>query len=183
MVIAILLSIASNSNAQEEKGSSAFGYVSAGYTQFQIDREFSIGSGEDNLGAFGFELFGGYRISEKLFIDAGLFSTNTFSFLVGGDDYHLSEYSLNISYAFLIGDRISLVPRIGYAYWEMETEEGLFLNPGPEEITEFYGNNFVYSLGLEKVSSSNSALFLSVKSGHYEFGEITSFNLGVRFPL
>jgi hypothetical protein len=118
-----------------------------------------------------------------LMLEAGVQAqTNT---LFGGlfDEVTFSEQYLAVGFQFELGNGFRLTPKIGRTRWELRNEEGIFLNPGPEEVEEIDGYEDFYEVSFTKTISRSVSMGVRYKWADYSFGEVESVMFVTTFGI
>lgn len=118
-----------------------------------------------------------------LVLEAGLQGqTNT---LFGGifDELTFSERYVAVGYQFELGNGFRLTPKVGRTHWRLRNEEGIFLNPGPEEVEEIDGYEDFYEVSFTKTISAFISMGVRYKWADYSFGEVDSVMFVTTFGI
>lgn len=99
------------------------------------------------------------------------------------DTYSFDQQFVAVGYQFELGDGWRFVPMVGRARWRLESEEGMFLNPGPEESEVIRGYDYYWEASVSRRISETVALGVSYKQGNYEFGESRTAAFAVTIGL
>jgi hypothetical protein len=98
----------------------------AGTTNLSIDPDYRIGVGQSSFDAGTLSLVGGYRFSNGFVVEAGYVSYATFELFNSVDEYELNDWQAAIGYSYAL-ERWRFVAKAGYAFWDLDGEEGTFL--------------------------------------------------------
>lgn len=118
-----------------------------------------------------------------LVLEAGLQGqTNT---LFGGlfDELTFSERYVAVGFQFELGNGFRLTPKVGRTHWELRNEEGIFLNPGPEQVEEIDGYEDFYEVSFTKTISRSISMGVRYKWADYSFGEVDSVMFVTTFGI
>ena len=154
-----------------------------GKGQLKVDRRYLISDTYDNnISVYSLGLLFGYRFDSNVII-AGSTSVSSGEFFNFTDRYELKERGVLAGYAIDIGNKFRLIPMLGYSRWRFDTEEGIFLNPGPEAEARFHGSDMYGKLNLEWVISSVFQLNFAYQSGDYDIGHVDTSHIGFKFEF
>ncbi len=131
-----------------------------------------------------FNIYGGYAFENNVFVDLALESAeNDILFFKNAFD-NLSYVSLDLSigYIFNFYD-FYFEPAVGYSDWSVESQEGAFLNSGPEEKKEIDGHDFFGKLTLGYRFSSSVGLSFTYKTMNADFGKYESTYASIDLSL
>ncbi|MBM0107383.1 hypothetical protein JM946_21805 [Steroidobacter sp. S1-65] len=87
------------------------------------------------------------------------------------DSYSFDQQFVAVGYQFELGNGWRFVPMVGRTRWRLESEEGLFLNPGPEASEVVRGYDYYWEASVSRRISEAVALGISYKQGDYRFGQ------------
>lgn len=153
-----------------------------GKTNLGIDSDYRIGVERTSFDAGTLSLMGGYRFSNGFLVEAGYVTYATFEFFNAFDEYELGEWQAAVGYSYELG-RWRFVAKAGYAFWQLDSEEGDFLNPGDEDESHADGSDPVATLAIEKFFSSIFGMSLAYQKSDRDFGNTESFMLGFNFAF
>lgn len=87
------------------------------------------------------------------------------------DSYSFDQRFVAVGYQFEWGDGWRFVPMVGRARWRLESEEGILLNPGPEQSEVVRGYDYFWEASVSRRISRVVALGISYKQGDFRFGQ------------
>lgn len=110
-------------------------------------------------------------------LEVGADSYGNFDVFDAIDEFTVSQAFVSVGYQFELGNGWRIVPRVGRARWKLESEEGAFFNPGPEERNEIKGYDYFWEASVSRRISEVVTLGVGYKDGNFEFGHTrtTSF--------
>lgn len=109
-------------------------------------------------------------------LEIGADFAGEFDFFGALDSYSLSQQFGAVGYQFEWGDGWRFLPKVGRTRWSLRSDEGFFLNPGPEESREIHGYEYYWEASISKQISQVVSLGMHYKQGDYEFGRARSTN-------
>ncbi|MFK8029629.1 MAG: outer membrane beta-barrel protein [Gammaproteobacteria bacterium] len=97
------------------------------------------------------EISGGYRFDNNWTLDLGLETYASFDIIALGlgDVVSLQAIRVGGGYHFPSEGRLSAFVKGGVSFWDLEFEEGILFNPGPEEEASRNGNDLYVQIGAE----------------------------------
>ncbi|MGB3612015.1 MAG: outer membrane beta-barrel protein [Cellvibrio sp.] len=125
----------------------------------------------------------GYRFNSNILLGGNLSFTYGDNFLRADDDYHLYEGRALIGYVIPLNKHLRITPVVGISWWELDTKEGRFLNPGRERKDEFTGSDPFVELLLEFPINRLVVIHASYTQTDFDFGETRSARAGVSFQF
>jgi hypothetical protein len=90
------------------------------------------------------------------------------------DDLSFEERYAAVGIQLEFGSGFRFTPKVGRTRWRLRNEEGIFLNPGPEEIEVFDGYEDFWEVSLTKTIAESISMGARYKSADYSFGEVSS---------
>ena len=177
--LVIVLSTISVSGFADDFG--FFAGLNIGHTKFDVSDNFENENENENesesLGA-GVGLSVGYIFDSKVVTQVSATTSKNYSLFGAIDRYNLQHLDLSVGYK-VNWQKLSFIPKIGYANWELSSKEGQLFNPGREESKEqsnkdlMWGGSIGYSIGSKleitfshkKINTSFGGYGLS----HFEF--------------
>lgn len=125
-----------------------------------------------------------YRWSNNIVVEGSLnYAGNVFFNFGLGDFYDTAEAKLLVGYTIPVAEHFRLVPMVGVSSWDIEIQEGAFLNPGPEAEAEADGTDLSYKLSAEFPFSSGFVLSLSYANTQTDIGDLSMTQAGVKFEF
>jgi len=154
-----------------------------GNVNLSIDSRFTLSNSKLNEDNIETGITGGYRTDNNLLFEVSWLHSDSVDFIDLGETYNFRNARIMLGYQMALNKHINFVPKVGFTFWELEGEEGIFLNPGPEATSRLSGNDLYWSLGFEMPVSENVKLQLNHANNGYEFGrtETTSFGVVIEF--
>ena len=137
-------------------------------------------SSDDELGG-NIALTFGVNNSSGIVFAGSLSETANFTLFNAIDGFEISERSVMLGYSVNVARNFRIVPIIGFSFWDLEAEEGRFLNPGPEETREMSGVDDFFRLNLEFPVGQLIHLTASYINADYDFGDLDAYRFGVKF--
>jgi len=132
---------------------------------------------------FGATYLVAYRWGNNLVAEANLsHATNNFLF-EGFDFYKTTELKLMLGYSFQLAQYLRIVPMLGVSKWDLDSQEGLVFNSGPEQRVEFDGTDLTYKLSLELPINDSFSLSLSYAKSHLDLGTSELSLVGLKFEF
>ncbi len=148
----------------------------------EFDADATIDGVEESENSATASMVIGYKSSSNIVAGGTIGTTNSETF-VGLDNYQIYEAGPFIGYSIDITKNFHIVPMIGLNFWELDVEEGQFLNPGPEESRETNGTDSYWRVNFEFATEGLIDFNFSVVSGSYDFGTFYSGRFGMRFKF
>lgn len=155
-----------------------------GTGRLNVDQSFALPDGydgEDDIYAVGF--IGGYKFDSNVVLAIGLSFSGTEYLWDAEDEYTLNERGVLIGYSFNVNANFRIVPMLGWNSWDLVTEEGAFLNSGPEEELEFNGTDTYGRLNFEFPITEVFQMVASYVYGDYDFGRSRTTRVGFKFEF
>ena len=90
------------------------------------------------------------------------------------DDLSFEERYAAVGFQIEFGNGFRLTPKVGRTRWRLRNEEGIFLNPGPEEVEVLKGYEDFWEVSFTKTISQYVSMGARYKSADYDFGEVDS---------
>jgi len=118
-----------------------------------------------------------------LVLEAGLQYQTNISFGRIFDNISFEERYIAAGFQFELGNGFRLTPKVGRTKWELRNEEGMFLNPGPEQFEEIDGYEDFYEVSFSKTISESISMGVRYKSADYSFGEVDSIMFITTFGI
>ena len=136
-------------------------------------------AGDKLISAF---IYAGYVFENGFLIDVQ-YNSLTDDILAGANDnLHLNSFDVLVGYRF-ISDKLYIEPKIGFSSWDLELEEGAFLNPGPEQKSEASGSDPLLSFSVGYNFSPSFGMSLQYKYLDIEDGNADSLSLVFDFQI
>jgi hypothetical protein len=169
-------------DSSETEGIFELGFV-VGKTELIIEDKFSLVNEEhsEESATIGIEL--GYKWPEGYSIESSIINTSNFNLFKISDTYSVFQWSVLAGYSFDLTNDFRFIPKIGLSYWVLDSEEGQFLNPGPEAKYHYTDIDFTYELAFEVPISQDVTINLSYMNTKYTFGDISIANFGMTFEF
>lgn len=142
-VIAISLCCIASQTYALEKGVFIGGNI--GRSDIELDRNFQDERDSHNAAAIG--LSAGYMFENNIVTQINATGSENISILGAIDRHNLQHADLSFGYQFS-WERLRITPAIGIAKWELNSEEGQFLNPGPEVKAKLSGEDPLIGLSV-----------------------------------
>lgn len=184
--LAIILATSFVANGQESR---VILGIELGSSSLDLDPDITIGSDVPSLeekidnNGIGVTYLVGYRWENNLVVETNLsFASNNFLF-EGTDFYETTEGKLMLGYSFQLAKHLRIVPLIGVSRWEVDLQEGLIFNPGPEQRDEFDGTDLTYKFSLEFPFNNGFALSLSYSNTNIDIGTAEMTQLGFKYEF
>lgn len=173
----VLIALTGNANANEIRMGLATGQGDIKLSN-KFNTEDSI-AGEAGLSG---SIYLGYMFEDKYIVDLMYSSTGDDLFVGLFDNVHIDSISLQFGYRANF-DKFYLEPRVGLAQWDLKLEEGFFLNPGREQVSEDEGTDVVLALAAGYNFTPLFGLSLSYTHFEFEHGKSTSLMMGADFKF
>ena len=150
------------------------------------DVDVSAGFNGDNNytedGSLSASVYLGYILNNTIVVDL-VYGEMTNDILLGAaDNIHLDTYEALLGYRFYF-EKFYLEPKLGYAKWNFELEEGTFLNSGPEEKIKESGSDPLVALVAGYRFTSVFNMSMSYKYLDFEYGDADFVHLGFNFEF
>ncbi|HEY0941655.1 MAG TPA: hypothetical protein VGE08_16250 [Steroidobacter sp.] len=113
----------------------------------------------------------GYLTPMGVVVAAGLDGGGEYDLFGTFDSYSLDQRFVAVGYQFELGNGWRFVPMVGRTRWRLESEEGLLLNPGPEQRSVVTGYDYYWEASVSRRISRAVALGISYRQGDYQFGD------------
>lgn len=154
-----------------------------GDADIDLKEQFLFDDTEVGKNSKAYNFYAGYGFENNVFVDLAIESAASDVILINLSD-NLSYFSLDFSVGYTFNfDKIYFEPAVGYSSWLVESEEGAFLNSGPEEKKEIDGNDLFGELTLGYRLSGSMGLSLTYKFMDADFGEYDLTSLNLNFVL
>lgn len=142
-------------------------------------------NGDDNYAASGSistSLYLGYMLNNAIVIDLAYGEITDDIVLGAVDNIHFKTYEALLGYRFYF-EKFYLEPKLGYAKWNVELEEGAFLNSGPEQKIEESGSDPLVALVAGYKFLPVFGMSISYKYIDFGYGSADSVYLGFDFEF
>ncbi len=125
----------------------------------------------------------GYEFENGVFVDLGIESYDTVNFLLIADEVNLNTTRIGIGYTIPSESRFKFYGKTGINFWQLELEESIFLNPGPELSDKQSGEDLFLQVGMDYHFNQRFRLGISYDYSSNDFGETTGGKLTFKwFP-
>lgn len=129
----------------------------------------------------------GYVSPIGLMAEGGYVKQGNWDWFGATDEYRLSEYSLAIGYQIDTPHGFRIVPKVGRARWDLYSKQDTFsdfttVGSREDERTIRSYDDF-WELTLQKKVSASTALGITYKDNHYDFGDVRSIAFTATFGL
>ncbi|TQV71533.1 porin family protein [Aliikangiella marina] len=154
-----------------------------GNVNLSIDSDYTLSNvklNEDNIES---GITAGLITDSHLMVELSILHSDSIDFFDIGDTYNFSQYQLMLGYQVELNEHIRFIPKVGLSFWDLDGEEGVFLNPGTEATSNLDGNDLYWSLGFDFPVTERISLQLSYANNGYEFGRTETTSFGVRFEF
>lgn len=138
----------------------------------------ALKSNYKSINSIGIAVRGGVIFESNILIELGYSSQSNWSFFGAFDHLSLSQKEVILGYQFKF-ESISVVPRVGYSFWELSATEGAFLNSGEEESGDIEGDSPFASIALQIPLNKKLDLGFAYKYMSPRFGSVKQFSAGV----
>jgi hypothetical protein len=116
----------------------------------------------------------GYLMPFGMVVEIGADFGAEFDLFNALDNYSLDQQFVAVGYQFELGEGWRFVPKFGRARWRLQSEEGVFLNPGPEDKDVLEGYDYYWEASVSRRISRVVALGVDYKQADYRFGRARS---------
>lgn len=99
------------------------------------------------------------------------------------DSYSFDQQFAAVGYQFELGEGWRFVPKFGRTRWRLKSEEGAFLNPGPEDKDVLEGYDYYWEASVSRQISRVVALGVDYKQADHRFGRARSASFMVTIAL
>lgn len=113
----------------------------------------------------------GYLTPMGIVVAIGADGAAEYDFYGAFDSYSFDQRFAAVGYQFELGNGWRFVPMVGRTRWRLESKEGLFLNPGPEESAVIKGYDYYWEASVSRRISRVVALGVSYRQGDHRFGQ------------
>jgi len=139
---------------------------------------FELTSVSDSATAF--HVTAGYEFDNGFQIIVGFEQIESIEFLGLGDSIDLEAFKFGAGYSQLVSKRFRAGGTVGIASWDLKARESILFNPGPEAAGRLDDTDLYFDLGIEWVISETIRMPLTFNYNNYDFGDSTSWRIGVR---
>jgi len=149
----------------------------------KVKSEYSFSGRKQSNNDFGFGASVGYEFDSNLLVESNFYRSETDSIFSAFDSYRFSQTRFLLGYAFDVNPYFRIIPKIGYSSWDLDGEEGIFLNPGDEERSNVDGNTSFAQVDFEFPIKDWFSINASYTNTNFDFGKAQSINAGVKFTF
>lgn len=176
VVLTVLLLLSTNNYAETV-------YLSpqVGLGRTKVDGQYTFDGSNDTSGRIENSATIGLRLLSNVVIEATYVAGSGLSFFGATDSFDLRQSQLLLGYAFPVGNRSYITPKVGVAHWKLEGKEGAFLNPGPERSSSLTGSDTVYAFEWERTVTRFFSLGINSNYISAEFGNAISIRFMSKF--
>lgn len=153
-----------------------------GRGEINFNSDATISGGDEEQKSATAAVIIGYKTSSNFIVGGNIGATNNETFL-GLDSYQLYDVGPFMGYSIELTKNFHIVPIVGVNFWELDAEEGEFLNSGPEESRETHGSDVYWRVNFEIATEGLLDYNFSLVSGDYDFGEFYSARFGLKFKF
>lgn len=125
----------------------------------------------------------GYLMPFGVVVEVGADVGAEFDFFDALDSYSIDQQFAAVGYQFELGEGWRFVPKFGRVRWRLESEEGMFLNPGPERRDVLEGYDYYWEASISRRISRVVALGIDYKQADHRFGRARSTSFMVTIGL
>lgn len=118
----------------------------------------------------------GYLFKSNVIIDFEFSSLGSISFFGAFDRYRLTHVDVSLGYKFR-WKQLYFTPKVGRAKWRLTAKEGMFLNPGIEQVKKIADNDSLWSITVG-YARPRTDIFLSYKNIDTYFGGYNLSSVG-----
>lgn len=138
----------------------------------------------DADGAALIDVLAGYEFSNGLFVDIGVEAYSTINIVNLFDVASASSTQLSIGYTIPNDSRFKFYGKTGLNFWDLTLKEGIFLNPGPEELIQgSSGQDPFFQIGTDYHLNERIRFGLNYSYSDTEFGETSGAKITFKwFP-
>lgn len=154
-----------------------------GNVNLSIDGEYTLSNtnlSEDNIES---GIAAGIQTESNIVLEVGVLYSDSIDLFDFGDTYNFSQIQALVGYEFQPNEHFIFTPKIGFSFWDLEGEEGIFLNPGNEATSSLDGNDFIWSLDFEFPVYEHVNIHFSYANNNFEFGKAETTTFGVTFEF
>lgn len=149
-----------------------------------VKREYTGANGPRTDG----DLFGvgcgfGYLMPFGVVVEIGADFGGEFDFFDALDSYSIDQQFAAVGYQFELGEGWRFVPKFGRTRWRLQSEEGMFLNPGPERSDVLEGYDYYWEASVSRRISRVVALGIGYKQADHRFGRARATSFMVTIGL
>lgn len=119
----------------------------------------------------------GYLLPFGAVVEVGADFGTEFDLFNAFDSYSINRQFAAVGYQFEMGQGWRFVPKFGRTRWRLKSQEGVFLNPGPERRDVLEGYDYYWEASISRRISRVVALGIDHKQANHRFGRdrTTSF--------
>lgn len=176
LVCIFLIIFSMSSHAREGK---FYGGLFLGLGAADIDSQFAVNNTRLDFEHVSFGGEFGYAFSNKIVISVAHRFSSSGSLFGALDSSSVYLARVMAGYSIPVFDFVNIIPSFGYAKWEIETKEGQLFHPGDELRTEYDGEDFIWSIGLELPSKKPLRFYTSYLKANLDFGQYQSTQFGM----
>ncbi len=151
-----------------------------GYSNLEFDGQFSLDGNSDSTDGVALGMSAGYQFDSNLLVEANISSTSNYDFLGAFDKYTVNEFKLLLGYRIHLSKYVKIIPKVGYSIWDLEAEEGQFLNAGPEDEINLSGKDLFGQISMQFSTTDNFHIYLYHSHYDIEFGEMATSGVGFK---
>ena len=122
----------------------------------------------------------GYAFDNGFHILVGFDDVESIEFLGLGESIELEALKLGAGYSQPISKRFRAGGTIGLASWDLEAQESILFNPGPEATGGLDDTDIYFDFSIEWVINDTFRMPLTFNYNDYDFGDATIWSIGVR---
>ena len=93
----------------------------------------------------------------------------------------MSATKLGVGYRLKTNESFSFLAKAGVSFWDLDVEEGFFLNPGPELGGGSDGTDLFIEVGGEFRIGERFGITLIHSRDSYDVGDSSATRIGVRY--
>jgi len=127
-----------------------------------------------------YQVTAGYEFDNGFHVLGGYEEMDSIEFLGIGDSVELQAFKFGAGFSTTASKRFRGVATIGIASWDLEARESFLFNPGPEATGGLDDTDIYFDLGIEWVINETFRMPLTFNYNDYDFGDATSWRIGVR---
>jgi hypothetical protein len=154
-----------------------------GRGEIKVKPEYSFSGQKQTNNNFGLGAAVGYEFDSNVLVESHFYRSETDSIFSAFDSYRFSQTRFLIGYAFDVNLKFRIIPKIGYSQWDLDGEEGMFLNPGDEERSSIDGNTSFAQIDFEFPIRDWFSINTSYTNTNFDFGKVQTIHAGVKFKF
>jgi hypothetical protein len=154
-----------------------------GTSAIAVDKDVAVFNDEFEQGGLTFGYIFGYRWDNNVVVEGNYNYTSNDGLFRTFDHYEAKETKVMLGYSFEVSEYFRVIPMLGMTRWEVDTKEGLLLNPGPEDQYRFNGTDLTYKLRLDAPVGDRFVFSLSYARSEFDIGSMGLTQFAIKLEI